>query len=237
MRRFLLFFGAGLLLCASPALSGIVDTRDQLMTMLGANAVTDDFNGFNVGDGATVNTGVSYFDASTVVAGNGPGLVHAGATYSMVRAPLTWVGANYFGIPSRTIVCWNSAAAAAAPMAKLPGANPTDVKLFFAVLINFLEPVNTFGVDLWHFDVLGIVTVEIYDTAGDLISENFVTPPPMGSSTFFGDTEPGGIGAVVVKNTKFPTYYSPNIDDFTYGVATATPAAKTSWGRIKTLYR
>ncbi len=237
MRGFLFMIGAGLLLCASPAISDVIATRDQLMAFLGSNATTDDFDSFNVADGATVNTGVSYFDNTTVMGANGPGLVHFGANYSMVRGPLTWVGANYFGIPSRTIVCWNSAVAAAGKTATLPAASPTDVKLFFAVLINYIVPVNAFGVDLWHFDVLGIVTVEVYDTAGNLLSENFVTPPPMGSSTFFGYTDPGGIGAIVVKNTKFPTYYSPNIDNHTYGMGLPTPAAKTSWGRIKTLYR
>lgn len=233
MRRIIIVLLAALALAPATVRAGIIGTRAELMSILGADTVTDDFEAFPAPNGAAVNTQVSYIDALSVVAGVGPGLVHPGASYSFVRAPLTWVGSNYNGISTRTIVAWNLGAAASA---EVPS-SPEDVKLFFAVLISYVVPTPAFGVDLWRFDVMGVVTVEIYDPLGNLINDPIVSIPSLGVPTFFGYADPGGIGAVVVKNTKFPTYWSPNIDNHTYAAAANTPTRKSTWGRLKSLYR
>ena len=238
MRRHILALFAGLLLFSAPAFADVIATRAELMALLGPNATIDDFESFTVGDAQYVNTGISYLDNSSVIKGNGPGLVHAGATYSFERAPCTWMGANYNSIATKTLVAWNAPPPPGAYSARRPPTDsPSDVQLFFAVLITFLNPVNAFGVDLWRFDVVGLLTIELYDDNSNFPTSYDVAVPSLGAPSFFGLYSATPISALVVKNTRLPNAWSPNLDNVTYGVATNTPTSKTSWGRIKSLYR
>lgn len=232
MRRSILGLVAALTCFAVPALAGQLTSRADLMTLLGTSAVTDDFEGYSIADGGVVNTQLSYMDNTTVVNGNGPGLIHPGATYSSIRGPFTWIGAGYKGIPSRSIVVWN-----VGPVAPAKALGAQDIKLFFAVLVQFANPVVAFGADLLRFDVVGIVTVEIYDVFQNQIDELFIDIPDIGVPSFAGYSYPDGIGAVVIKNTKIGTTYSPTIDNLTYGFGAPVPTKHATWGRIKALYR
>lgn len=219
MRRLVLVLSVGFSLVPLAAAADQLQSRADLMAIIGSHATTDDFETFRVPDNAHVNTGVSYLDATTVIAGQGPNLVHPGCSYSFLRAPLTWCGANTNGIPTKTIVTWNPTAAEG----DVTPADVEDTKLFFAILMTYAKPARAFGVDLWRFDIVGEVTMEIYDPNGNLINDADATIPLLGAGSFFGWEDVNGIGAVVIKNTRFPTYYSPNIDNHTYAPLSNPP--------------
>jgi hypothetical protein len=226
MRTLLATIAALLVTASLAAAEGQIATRAELMQMLGAYT-TDDYETMDVADGETMNTGLTALDATTVVDGQGPGLVHSGTTYTSIRGPFTWVGNNYLDlIPTRTLIAWNPTEA-----------NPLEPQLFFAITIHFDEKPQAFGVDILRFGEMGQITVEVYETDDAFAQEFYLPTPVAGEPYFFGFFREGGLTDVVVKNTLFGTIWSPNIDNFTYGVLGATPAEPTSWGRIKTLYR
>ena len=221
----------------SAASADQIETREELMLLIGDSAVTDDFETFAIGDHQYLNTGLSYLDASTTSVGRGPSLVHPGADYSFLRGPLTWMGGGYNGMLSRTIVCWSPDGSMDAVRGVEEVSQSFEPALFFAIQIIYKDPVEAFGIDLLRFDEVGLVTVELYDRLERLIQEFDISIPDVGPPTFFGYYHPAGISSVVVKNTRFPTFWSPNLDNHTYGRVQAVPTAKTSLGKVKRHYR
>ena len=217
-----------LLVPATAAADGIITTRVELNNLLGGQGTTDTFETFDVADSTVVALGVSQLNASTVVLGQGPGLVHAGATYISLNAPFAWMGSDYNGLPMSKTLLASYASQALSPESPL---------LFRAIRISYDVPPQLVGIDLVRFGDLGIVTIELYDAAGEFVADFFPSLEAAGQPVFFGYRYSPGIGSIVVKNTKFGTVWSPNIDDHTYGMLDVTGAKATTWGRLKTLYR
>jgi hypothetical protein len=212
----------------APAGAGqVIPSRAQLEYLLNGQGTLDEFETFDIPDDSSVVLGVSQLTDTSVVLGQGPGLVNPGATYTSIRAPLSWMGAYYNGLPmSKTILAWN-------PTVEEQAFSP---QLFFAVYIIYNVPVQLVGADLIRFGDVGLVTVEVYDTAGEFVEEVIMDLTDVGLHVFFGYRHDPGIGSIVIKNMKFPALWSPNVDDHVYGVVDTTPAGATTWGRVKSLY-
>jgi hypothetical protein len=82
----------------------IVADRTALNALLGASAVNENFEAFRVADGTEQGVGTS-LDSTSVVSGQGPGLVVPGFELVDIAAgsQLEWQGNNYFNLPTKTI--------------------------------------------------------------------------------------------------------------------------------------
>jgi hypothetical protein len=217
---------------AGPAQAGVViASRAQLNYLLADGAITDDFETLEVADSSMIECGVSLLDETTVVAGQGPGLVSPGAAYFSLRAPITWMGNYYQGFPmTRTLIAWNPS----------PPSITMAPQLFFGFQIAYSPPApQLVGVDMLALAQLDYLTVEIYGPADELVQEIVIDTQQVGvgRAYFFGYRHDEGIGKLVIKNTKFGTVLGPNIDNHTYGPLDTTPVRSSSWGRLKDLYR
>ena len=222
-----LFLAAALALPTVAGAGQVIPTRAELNYLLNGKGTFDDFEAFDIPQDTSVVLGVSLLTDTTVVLGQGPGLVNHGATYSSIRAPLCWMGSNFNGLPmTKTLLAWN-------PML---GEEALSPQLFFAVYIIYNVPVQLVGADLIRFGDVGLVTVEVYDTVGEFVDEVVMDLTDTGLHVFFGYRHDPGIGSLVIKNLKFPALWSPNVDNHVYGVVDTTPAGVTTWGRVKSLY-
>ena len=89
--------------CSASA-DSILTSRGALNTLLGSNAVNENFEGLSVPNGTTTNVGVT-LDSTTVVNGHGPGLVVPGFQLQDTAAGsvILWQGNNDFSLPTETI--------------------------------------------------------------------------------------------------------------------------------------
>lgn len=84
-------------------------TLTMTASTLCAQGRVEDFESFSVADGSAVTftSAQTTLNSSTVLNGQGPGLVESGCTYVAsgicANNGLAWNGANYFGLPSRCI--------------------------------------------------------------------------------------------------------------------------------------
>ena len=84
----------------SASASGTVATRAALDTLLGAGATNENFESYQLANGATANVGATLTSASTPN-GQGPGLIAAGVTLS--ASNLLWQGNNFYSLPTKTM--------------------------------------------------------------------------------------------------------------------------------------
>ena len=186
----------------------IISDRTQLNTILGGSGVTENFENYNVPDGDARPLQAT-LDSSTVVNGQGPGLVVNGVTFVAGSSVLQWNGANYFGSPSKELV-------AVQPMN-----------------IDFSVPVNAFGLDLRAFTGFGdTATVTIFGTDDSTVLDT-ISPIGLagtGVPVFFGYQDIAGIGKIEL--TQQSQFWSPIIDNLTFGqsAAASTPEPSTVLG-------
>ena len=172
---------------AAPVHAGIViPDRPALNAILGASAVTEDFQDINLAGTSFVNVGTSFNPSTLIpaagpVPAQGPGLVVNGVSFSS---------------PGGLRVAQNVGVL-----------NPTQVLrtiLNDSLLIDFTQPVSAFGLDFIynsgvtqtaHVDILGADDTTILQTHnfGSFSGAN-------GAAFFFGVTDPG-IGAVRITET------------------------------------
>lgn len=194
-----LFVAAGFATIASAQQIG---TRAQLNTILGGGGTTDNFETYTgLGSGA-VNLGITHLDSTTVVNGQGPGLVNSGASYDSVgNNGLQWNGAGYFGQTSQDFLSNNQ-----------------------TLKITYSGFVQAMGVDLSTFAGYGdTFTITVYNAAGAQLGQvQIVDSGTSGMSEFFGWQSSGGIASVTFSDAVHG--WSPIIDNHTYG-AVPEPAS------------
>jgi len=173
---------------------GWIANRADLDALLGSGATTDDFETFDVADGTPNSTDVNYMDETTIVDGQGPGLVNDGASYDAGGGVLQWNGKDYFGLPDKTIL-----------------SNTNEVHT-----IDYDTPVEAMGIDLHAFSGSPHdAQVEIFDANGAFVDSLIVSLPTDASAVFVGYEFAAGIGSVVLFSQTVP--WSPVMNDHTYG--------------------
>jgi hypothetical protein len=211
--------------------AGPIATRSQLDSELGGGATEDTFADLPVVDGGQLRI-FGPVDSTTVApitcsqpncstaSGTtvGPGLVTPGVTFERDSSlpytyPIDLDGANYFGIPVKTI-------------AGIYGPAVLDIV--------FTTSVTAVGFDLWsykNFSAAG--TVSVYDTSGNLLDTTSIadfSSPSAAESTFFGWESSGGIGEIVLSTPNHSNYWS--IGTLEYGVAIPEPASVSLYGFV-----
>lgn len=179
------------------ALAQQVSDRATLMGILSSSS-TDDFEKYDVGFGDAVTTGVSSLDSSTIVDGQGPGLVNPGATYS--GGPIQWNGDTYFSLDTKTILINGSTG---------------EIDIDYGVFVQAV------GIDTKGFSGFPWTgSMDVYNGA-TLIDSVALSIVGGGTETAFaGYRNDAGITRVVIHSTAYT--WSPIIDNSTYGV-TAVP--------------
>ncbi|GCL57062.1 PEP-CTERM sorting domain-containing protein [Microcystis aeruginosa] len=188
----------------------IISDRTQLNTILGGSGVTENFENYNVPDGNGYELQATLLDSSTVVNGQGPGLVVNGVTFVAGSSNLKWNRANYFGSPSKELVALSQ-----------------------TMNIDFSVPVNAFGLDLRAYQGFGdTATVTIFGTDDSTVLDT-ISPIGLagtGVPVFFGYQDIAGIGKIELTQQSRP--WSPIIDNLTFGqsAAASTPEPSTVLG-------
>jgi hypothetical protein len=207
----------------------VVPDRPTLNALLGASAVTEDFQDINLAGTSFVNVGTTFNSATLIpaafpVPAQGPGLVVNGIS---------------FGSPGGLRVAQNVGVV-----------NPTQVLrtiLNDVLLIDFTQPVIGFGLDFIynsgvtqtaHVDILGPDDTTVLQTHnfGSFSGAN-------GQAFFFGVTEPG-IGAVRITETLDGTTdpFFITVDNVTFSAVpepstwllVATGLGSIAWWRKRT---
>jgi hypothetical protein len=194
---------------AGTASAQVVADRAALTTLLGAGAVTEGFEAFNVAASAATNTTLTTLDSTSVTGGQGPGLVVGGFSLSTTSAVLQWNGTAYYGLSSKTVTANGGPA-----------------------VIDFTPPTTAFGVDLAEYQGYPETTVvTVYGP--DRVTVLYTSPGisiPGPAAVFFGYQAAGGIGRVSITG---PTWsWAPIVDNLTFGSAavggTGVPALSTA---------
>jgi hypothetical protein len=178
-----------------------IPTRADLVTLLGGPGTIEDFESYSIAPGSATFTGITDLNSSTIVNGQGPGLVKPGLDFTFGTGELQWDGAGYFGSPSKEI------------LSGAPAGQPLTIKFTDGT-------VDAFGVDLRAFSgYAATADVKIYaldDTT--LVGEiSGVALSTDGTPVFAGWHNAGGIGEVVLSQDGQP--WSPIIDNLEYGAA------------------
>jgi hypothetical protein len=199
MKRTLIFLG--LLSIAGISSAQQVATRANLNSLLTAST-TDDFEKYSIVAGGADTTDAISMDSTTVVNGQGPGLVNAGATYlNPGGSHIQWNGDQYFGINTKSILI-----------------NGNDG----AIEIDYANPTQAMGLDADNFQGFGYSGImDVYSGATIVGSLNFSLSGAAGETTFLGWQNTGGITKVVVHSGNFG--FSPIIDNHTYGTISTVP--------------
>ncbi len=191
-------------------IAAVIPDRTTLNTLLSGGGTTDDFESYNVADGSSsVDTSVGSLGSTTLVNGQGPGLVHSGATYVFTGSFIQWNGNNYFGLNTKTILC-----------------GPSQI-----LEIDYTSPVIAMGIDLEAFSGFpDSVTAKVYGPGGLIFTSSPISvngPSPV----FFGYQDPGGIVKVIFTGSAYS--FSVIIDNHTYGGSPpASVPTMTEWGMI-----
>ncbi|MCG3131283.1 MAG: hypothetical protein FLDDKLPJ_02073 [Phycisphaerae bacterium] len=177
--------------------AAFIATRAELNDLLVGGGTTDDFETYVIADGSIENTFVFDLQDTTIVNGQGPGLVHDGAIYFSSRH-LVWCGNGFNGSRTRTIL-----------------ADARSMAIAFDVRTQLM------GVDVQAFEGFGdTANVRIFSTAGQLLGSTNLTLPDDGTPVFVGFRHDAGIGTVEFTNSS--NNQSPLLNDHTYGVICAS---------------
>ena len=179
--------------------AGVILSRADLVNALGGAAATEDFESWN----GTVLTpgGWSSLDSSTIVEGQGPGIVNDGLRFTNINSnrelnELQLDRRSEYGITSGALLAEGG-----------------------TLVINFLGPVTHAGLDFFQFrGWQDTATVRVYgsDDTSMIYDSSGLAAPNAPSSTFFAYTDAAGIGRITIQSTSYG--WSPLIDDLTYGV-------------------
>lgn len=194
-----------LLIAGSAAHAQQIFTRGQLNSLL-ASSTTDDFETFAVGDSAASYMTLSALDHTTVLNGQGPGLVNPGSTYLFPGGNIQWNGNNYYNLQTKTIMSGSQ-----------------------YLYIDYSVQTQAFGIDLRGFLTYPYSgTVYVFDMAAVQIA---VIPFNIASggteSVFVGWQNDPGIKRVEIYSSAYT--WSPIIDNHTYGVV-PEPASLVALG-------
>lgn len=179
----------------------VVPDRTTLNTLLGASAVTEGFENYSVTSGSAVELGAD-LNSTTVVNGQGPGLVLPGLDFAAPASNIQLDGANYYSAPSNEIL-----------------SNATTLT------IGFSSPQHAFGLDLRDFSGFSLTgSVTVYATDNTTVLDTYTGIGVTGTPTFFGYENSAGIGSVSLTSG---SGWSPIIDNVEFGSVAATPEPST----------
>lgn len=172
----------------------VINDRSTLNGILGSY-VNDDFETYSVADGTAIVTNVAVLNSTTIMTGQGPGLVNAGVTYRDLSGnSIQWNGNGYYGIVSKSII-----------------ANGTNGDF----RIDYDGSTIAMGLDLKSFEGYGYSgTMSVYSGATLVDTVAFSVSAVAGSSTFVGYQHGAGITSVLLNSPTYP--WSPIIDDHTF---------------------
>ncbi|GIK15839.1 MAG: hypothetical protein BroJett003_08030 [Planctomycetota bacterium] len=172
--------------------AGFFFSRSELEDLLVGGGTMDDFERYSIGDGLSHNMGVFDLSDTSVVNGQGPGLVNDGTIY-FSAGQLFWNGTGFLGVPTKTIAASRSSMAVA-----------YDI------------PAQVMGFDLHAFQGFPSTTkVQAFSPNGQSLGSTTVSVPDDGTSVFVGFRHDAGIG--VIEFTNLNQSHSPVINDHRYG--------------------
>lgn len=194
----------GIAAVASIANAGVVADRASLNALLGASAVTENFNLLTNAPAGSQGNLDGVLSNGTNVPGLGTGRVVAGVEFSRVGTlnfsnDLFMPQNGYFGF-----------------------ANPALLSGSSQLQIDFTTATSAFGLGLLEYSGFSDrVSFEIYgaDDTTLLSTEAFYSIDSPTTEVFFGFSDAAGIGRVVATGIQT---WSPIIDDLTFGQANGT---------------
>ena len=191
----LLLIGIGAVALSYVAAAQVIPNRATLNAML-VSSTTDDFETYSIADGVNDVMDVTSLDSTTVVNGQGPGLVNPGVTYlSPNQDDLQWNGHAFSGLNTKTIIA-------------------NDISGDFS--IRYDVSTQAMGIDVKVYQGFAFTgTMRVYDGGTLLHTFNYRMGGYSGESTFLGYRNDLGISHVILGNSTWP--WSPLIDDHTYG--------------------
>ncbi|GMU36459.1 MAG: hypothetical protein KJ057_07450 [Phycisphaerae bacterium] len=172
--------------------AGFFFSRSELEDLLVGGGTKDDFERYSIADGNS--QGMRVFDLSdtTIVNGQGPGLVNDGAIY-FSAGELFWLGNGAGGVPTKTIVA-----------------------VRFSMAVAYDIPAQVMGFDLHALAGSPSTTkVEAFSPNGQSLGSTTVTVPDDGTPVFVGFRHDAGIGVIEFSNLN--RNHSPIINDHQYG--------------------
>lgn len=185
---------------AATALSfgSAISSSSNLVTLLGGPGTVENFSGFTVANGDSVQLGCSTVNSSSTCNGQGPNLVTPGVQFTFGNGGGQWDGVGYQGSDSEEIVAGS------------PAGQP--------LVITFTTLVTAFGLDLRAFTdypATATVTVFALNDTTVLGTVSGIDLSSNGSSVFAGWEDSSGIGGVEL--TQSGEYWSPVLDFLEYG--------------------
>jgi len=187
----------------------VISSREDLNSQLGAAAVTENFESYLFPAGTAERVG-TVLDASSVLGGQGPGLVREGIRFIE-------------GHPAGDGLQWDRQTGS--------GAMVTDGQL----ILDFTIPTTHVGFDMfWFFALNYPATIQVFG-ADDLSLKHSVDifDPAWPNSTFFGYADNAGIGRVVLfRDEGGELGVSPIIDNLTFGYAPVPEPGAISLGLL-----
>jgi hypothetical protein len=190
-------------LLVAPARGGVISSRSQLNSLL-TSSQTEGFETFPA-QFNSVYAFIGDVDASTVIFGQGPGLVRSDVRFrASPNSNLQWNGPSAFSNPTRTIL-----------------SNATG----HGLAIDFLSPVDTFGLDMdTNQPTISIVQCQVLNLSRTAVIATITGVGVSAAGGFVGYQDAGGIGGVIVaQSPAAPDFLC--FDNVTYGLALPEPAS------------
>ncbi len=183
----------------------IVD-RTELNTILGPNAILEDFETYRVTPSAAISRGIEYDSTSGIGGEVVEGVKFIAVSPTIDSGFIQLNGIGYSGQISQNLNVSDSS-----------NAGPT-------LRVEFSVAVDTLGLDLGVFNTYtDIATITLFNDADDIINTPWVKE--LGSNgaidTFFGIHEVGIIKAIEITGTL--GWSSPLLDNLTFGTAYEEP--------------
>ena len=204
----------------------VLPSRSALLSQLGSAAVTEKFESYLFPTNTAKRVGAAV-DATSVIDGQGPGLVVQGVRF--LESPrgegLQWDRQFEYGLQSAALC--------------------SETRL----IVDFTTPVTHAGFDMFWFDVPNTIldpsTVQVFaaDDVSMLYATNIVLPRAP-NSVFFGFTENRGIGRIVLFIEDIEGFDpGPLIDNLTFGFVPSLSIGLSgeqftlSWPQVATTYQ
>ncbi len=192
---------------AGAAAAQQIATRTQLNQILSTGyEYTDAFQAYSIASGGAATLGVSSMNSTSILNGQGPGLLDPGVTYSTANQGdlLQWNGVNYVGSMRQEILSNDN-----------------------SLVLTYTMGVDAMGVDLRDYAGYGQnFTADVYN-GSNLVGQLSGTLAGAGTTQFFGWENAGGITSVVFTGSGSSDYWSPIIQEHSYGQAVLSPEPST----------
>jgi hypothetical protein len=202
-----LFVAAPLTGIATAGAAVLLTDRTSLVALLDGSAVTEDFERFFLGSAPELVLPTE-LDSSTVLPGQGPGLVVDGVKFSGFTHLLSIENLDYLG---------QSQALAVGGVFEKP------------LLIDFSGSVDAFGFDFLPSALTGENIELVVLAADDATVLNSLILPIFFFPTFVGVRESALIGAVKITSFINPPFNDLRIDNLTFGTVKTAPEPSTIW--------